>query len=85
MKSAGALDYFTLFVPMDHIARETNLYAELVQREKGEMDDRWTDTSGPRFARSSDSTFLWELRRAIPTRITGGIMTSLVRQDLRTP
>lgn len=49
VKSAGALDYFTLFVPMDvydHIARETNLYAELVQREKGEMDDRWTDTSG---------------------------------------
>lgn len=31
----------------DHIAHETNLYAELVQREKGEMDDRWTDTSGP--------------------------------------
>lgn len=54
-------------------ACETNLYAELVQREKGEMDDRWTDISGP------------ELRRAIPTRITGGIMTSLVRQDLRTP
>lgn len=50
VKSAGALDYFTLFVPMDvydHIARETNSYAELVQREKGEMDDRWTDTSGP--------------------------------------
>lgn len=28
-------------------ACETNLYAELVQREKGEMDDRWTDISGP--------------------------------------
>lgn len=50
LKSASALDYFTLFVPVDvydHIARETNLYAELVQREKGKMDDRWTDTSGP--------------------------------------
>lgn len=50
VKSAGALDYFTIFVSMniyDHIVLETNSYAELEQREKGEMDDRWSDTSGP--------------------------------------
>lgn len=86
VKNAGALNYFTLFVPMDvddHIACETNSYAEYVQREKGEMDDRWTASSRPEI--SAFIELLWELRHAIPTRITGRIMTFLVRQDLRTP
>lgn len=57
VKSAGALDYFTIFVPMDiydHIVLETNSYAELVQREKGEWTTGGVIPRDPRFARSSD-------------------------------
>ncbi|XP_062615302.1 piggyBac transposable element-derived protein 4-like [Saccostrea cucullata] len=48
--TAGPLDYFQLLIPMDiydHIARETNSYAALIQQEKGETDQMWTTTSGP--------------------------------------
>lgn len=47
--TAGPFDYFSVFVPddiYDRIARETNAYAELCQREKNERDSAWSETSG---------------------------------------